>query len=173
VSIPTVLAAVLQASVGVWFLSAAFAKIADLPSARSAATAYSVISNSVAHRGVPVLVVTELMIGASLLTGIGIFVGSIIAVALLIGYAALMAIDLSRGLAHECGCGRVGALISWRAVVRNLGVASAISATAFVAPAWTDVPRHLILGLSVVSLWILTLELLSARRAAPTLLSRG
>ena len=161
-TLAALLAAVAQAGIGVWFLAAAIGKAMDLHAAREAAEKYTVLGRVVSGLGFPILVLAEAAIGAGLVVGVGSQQVAAIAAAMLTMYAVVMAVDLARGLRHECGCGSRSLPISWRLVARNLAAVGILVASAL-WPQPLDLSGRLVVGLALMSCWILSLELRSAR----------
>lgn len=118
------------------------------------------------------IVVAEASIAVGLLTGLGAIPASVGAIAMLVGYATLMAVDLGRGKKHECGCGRSGAEISWALVIRNGTAVLALFVAVGLSPSAGIVDR-IILSMSVLALWLLRLELGAAFHVAEVMRSRG
>ncbi len=169
---PAMLAAVAQVVVGMWFLSAAVAKLMDLTAARRVASEYSLVPLRFALYGVPAAVAVEAAIAGGLLGGIAVIPASALAILVLLGYAGLMGVDLVRGLRHDCGCGRSRVEISWALVVRNATAALVLGLAAGVAAPVGPTDR-ILMSLSVVAIWLLGRELDRALRLVREVRSGG
>lgn len=114
----------------------------------------------------------ELALAASLVTGIGLVAGSMAAAALLLVFAAAVAINIARGRTEiDCGCFRHGLRqrLSWALVARNsllAGAAFWIAAEpqVFRAFAAYDVVIAALAALAVLLIYLCAMELAAIRR---------
>lgn len=114
------------------------------------------------------LPIAELLVGAALIAGESLF-APLSAIALLLIFAAAMAVNLRRGRSHiDCGCGRshLRQPLSWALVVRNVALAAALLPRLALGgwPALPQLAIALAAGASIFLFYLLfnTLRTLSA-----------
>jgi hypothetical protein len=112
-------------------LGTAFAKLGDLTAFRDAVAEYALLPSRLAGVAASLLLAAEAAAGLVLLAPGP--AGALGAAALLVLYAAAVAVNLARGRRHiECGCGGPGGRrpLHGALVARNLAVAGLLAATA-------------------------------------------
>lgn len=122
-------------------------------------TDYRILPASLVTIAATLLPVVELLITVSLLIPSTRQPGAIAAVALLLFYGAMIAINLLRGRTSiDCGCGGSGHGISWLHVLRNI-IYSGIGLVAIFAPAGgvSGINTAFVVVLCVLLLWLLVL----------------
>ena len=120
----TMLALTSRVAVGILLIVASIEKLRLQGAFRDALAGYRIVPTpalGVAAIGIPLL---EFALGAGLLAGVSAAI--IAAIALLLGYAMAMGVNLVRGRSHiDCGCSLVrGRPLSARLIVRNVVLAA-------------------------------------------------
>lgn len=158
------------------FAHAALAKVMDRALFEQHLAAYGVPHKllGAASRAVPALEA----LAALLLFTPWRTAGAALAVALLLLYAAAMALHVARGRTPDCGCGGEPLPVSWALVARNalLALVAALAAAPMAARAmglgdFLVVAAALLLATLLYAAWHQVLRL-RARRTARTLFSR-
>lgn len=88
---------------------------------------YRLVPDPLAAPAAGLVIGLELLVTAALLSGVGLAAGAGLAVALLLGFAGAMAINLRRGRREiDCGCfqSALRQQLSWALVARNLVLAA-------------------------------------------------
>jgi uncharacterized membrane protein YphA (DoxX/SURF4 family) len=103
--------------------------IAGLAKIRSGAGPFlkAILGYDLLPRPVAVILATvlpwlEVLAGGLLLAGLWTQIAALLGFALLLLFAAAVAVSLLRGKRHECGCFGSPAPVQWRLVYRNLGL---------------------------------------------------
>lgn len=129
----------LAASVGVGlvFLTAGWAKARHRPLLEGVIANYRILPRPLVAPAATVLPYAELTIGAALIAGLGVL-PALAAIAMLLIFAAAMAVNVRRGRTHiDCGCGASGLRqpLGWPMVARNIALASLLAPRLLPAPA--------------------------------------
>lgn len=111
-----------RACIGALFAQAALAKFSDAALFEQHLAAYGVPAGALAL-GVRLVPGLELL-AAVLVLSPWVTVGATLAAALLLGYAAAMALHRVRGTEIDCGCGGEPLPVSWVLVARNVALAA-------------------------------------------------
>ncbi len=130
-TIDPVIVAIVRVGLGWLFIASAAHKFADAAEFRSVLAMYRVLPDRLVAIAARVIAVVEAGIGlGALLQQAWAYVA---AVAVLLGYAAAMGVNLARGRRFiDCGCGGTAQPLSVGLVVRNLALA--VGAIAAMAP---------------------------------------
>ncbi len=138
-----------QTALGLWFLLAAAGQIMGRGSHMRALRAYTYVPQGVApYLGVG-LIALEIGLGFALVVGLWSPWTLAAAAALLAGFGIAVAIDLLRGVVHDCGCGVRERPISWILVVRNVVIAGATAGAFWLRPPAVE-PAERLLGVFAV-----------------------
>jgi hypothetical protein len=165
-TIDPVIATIVQYALAWLFLAAAAHKVRDIADFRSVVATYRVLPDAVVGVTAWIVVGVEVAIGiGALLQQRSAFVGAIV---VLLGYAALIGINLWRGRRFiDCGCGAAAQPLSLGLVVRNvvLAVAAlcALVPTALRAVGWVDIVSMVAGVLVAGTLYAAANQLLAAR----------
>lgn len=109
----------LQLAVGCVFLSAALPKLLDLAGFRRVVSDYAILPSPVVPLVAPLLVISEVVVCISFLTGYVLGIGLLFAVALLGVFGVGIGVNLQRGRRINCGCfGSNSDSISMRSLAR-------------------------------------------------------
>lgn len=165
-SLDPVIATIIRFALGWLFLAASAHKLRDMVDFRSVLATYRILPERLVAVAAWLIVVAEVAIGLGMLWQ---FAPAYIAgAALLLLYAAVMAINLLRGRRFiDCGCGGATQPLSVGLVLRNVALAIAAITALVPAPArhlgWLDVVS-MAAGVVVLSaLYAATNQLLAAR----------
>ncbi len=104
---------------GTLFLSAGASKLSDLGEFADAIKLYKIIPGATAGAVARMVAVTEVVLGAVLLVGLGIPYAAVVGSALLVVFALAMAVNLVRGRLIPCGCKRESEPIQIKHILRN------------------------------------------------------
>jgi uncharacterized membrane protein YphA (DoxX/SURF4 family) len=115
-------------------LGAGLAKLADRAGFAQAVQRYAILSPAAVAAVASGLPGVEVVLGVALAAGIAPLISGAGACLLLIGLAAAVAVNVSRGRRFPCGCGPVGGQIGWPLVARDV-VLSALAVAVAVGPA--------------------------------------
>jgi methylamine utilization protein MauE len=145
--------------------AAAWHKLSEPDVFAGALQAYALLPSSVVPAATRVLPVLEIGIGAAILVPLSRTPGLMLAVALLLVYAAAMGVNLLRGRREiDCGCGGEVHPLSWGLVLRNAILACAALAVSGPSLArdfdWLDGMTLLVGVLAFYALYLLFDELL-------------
>jgi len=150
-------AATACAFVALLFVRAALHKMGDAARFEGVLADYGLVPDvalRAATRAVPAL---ELACAAALALGPARAFGAWAGVALLMGYAGAMGLNLMRGRTEiDCGCGGAPEPLSWALVARNLLLSAALvpAALGAAAPlAWTETLTAWAVGLLILLCW--------------------
>jgi uncharacterized membrane protein YphA (DoxX/SURF4 family) len=161
-----VIAAIARLTIAWLFLASAVHKLRELREFRGVLIAYRILPEWLVAPAALAIVLFELAIGAAALAQYAPAYAA--AGAVLIGYAALMAVNLARG--HrliDCGCGGSAQPLSGALVLRNLvvaGVAGLALVPVLPRPlGWIDAVSILFGAAAFGVLYAATNELLAAR----------
>jgi len=144
-SVDPVIATIIRFALGWLFLAAAAHKLRDMADFRSVLATYRILPERLVAVAAWLVVVVEVAIGLGMLWQFT--PAFVVAAALLLIYAAVMAINLLRGRRFiDCGCGGVTQPLSIGLVLRNLVLA--IAAITALAPS----PARPLGGLDIVSM---------------------
>lgn len=137
------------------FARAALHKLWDFTAFTGYVADYRLVPDSWSRVAAVVALGTELVAVAALVAPGGQAIGSALAIALLLGYAAAMGVNLLRGRTHiECGCGGAVQPLGYGLILRNLGL-SALAAFGLGGPTESlEVAGALTALLSGATLWI-------------------
>jgi uncharacterized membrane protein YphA (DoxX/SURF4 family) len=122
--------------VGVLFLSAGLAKLADRSNFEFAVGRYGLLSPRFVRPAALSLPVLELAAGALLILGLGLVYASVAVTAALVVFTVAIGINLARGESFDCGCRAGGAprKIGAGVLLRNVVVAAMAVVAAIKAP---------------------------------------
>jgi hypothetical protein len=141
------------------FVRALWHKLSDFPVFKALFADYEIIpANLVAPLSL-VLVLAEAAIVIGLVIPVTRQAAAIAAILLLAIYGLAIAVNLKRGrYMIDCGCGGSGQGLSWFLVARNVTLI-VIADLAFASPEMRDISLAdaIVLGLSVVTVWLLIL----------------
>jgi hypothetical protein len=141
------------------FVRALWHKLSDFPVFKALFADYEIIpANLVAPLSL-VLVLAEAAIVIGLVIPVTRQAAAIAAILLLAIYGLAIAVNLKRGrYMIDCGCGGSGQGLSWFLVARNVTLI-VIAGLAFASPEMRDISLAdaIVLGLSVVTVWLLIL----------------
>lgn len=116
------------------FARAAWHKLADFTEFTGFLADYQLVPEPMVRPISAGIVAAETAVVLAFLIPGGAPVGALIAIALLLGYALGMAINLRRGRDRiECGCGGAAQPLSWSLIGRNIAIA-ALASSALFAP---------------------------------------
>ncbi len=160
---------------GLVFLTSGISKMRNYRVFPGVVANYRLLPAALVGPAAAALPVAEVLIGAALLAGLSLSV--IPASALLVAFAAAMAINIGRGRAHiDCGCGRsdLRQPLSRALVLRNVVLASLLVPALFALPPLGSATW----GLSVaggLALYLMTLlvNALAALAAGPLAIERN
>lgn len=128
------LAGVISAFVSTLLLASAWHKWQDLPLFRNHVAAYGLLPDRLADAASHALPVLEVLAAVLMWLPALQGVGHGMAVALLVVYAAAMAVNVLQGrTALECGCGGPALQVSWWLVARNIAIAAGCGLASFFA----------------------------------------
>lgn len=113
------------------FLRAGTMKLADRADFRQAVANYQIVPAPLVKTAAAAVPAVEVIAGCLLLLGVATSIVGWLLAALLAGFSAAIAINLSRGRVFDCGCGGTAPRnISWRHVASNLLLAAFAAAVA-------------------------------------------
>lgn len=141
------------------FVRALWHKLSDFPVFKALFADYEIIPANLVAPVSLVLVLAEAAIVFGLVIPVTRQAAAIAAILLLAIYGLAIAINLSRGrYTIDCGCGGSGQGLSWFLVARNV-ILVFIAGLAFASPDARDISftDAIVLGLSVVTVWLLIL----------------
>lgn len=121
--------------VGLVFLTAGIAKLRSHRIFPGVVANYRLLPQALVAPVAACLPYVEFIVGAGLLAGLSLM--TLPAVALLLVFAAAMAVNIARGRAHiDCGCGRseLRQPLSWTLVVRNVALSLLLLPALFNTP---------------------------------------
>jgi uncharacterized membrane protein YphA (DoxX/SURF4 family) len=125
----------LRLIVGGLFLRAGAAKLADRADFRRAVRNYEIVPPRLVRATAAAVPAAEVTAGGLLLLGLATSIASWVVAALLAGFSAAIAVNLSRGRVFDCGCGGTAPrTISWRHVASNSLLAASAVAVAVAPP---------------------------------------
>lgn len=137
------------------FAQAALHKLTDFTAFTGYVADYRVVPESWSRPAAGVALGLELLTVAALVVPGGQAAGSLLAIALLLGYAAAIGINVARGRDRiECGCGGAVQPLGPSLVVRNLGLAGIAAFGLGTVPGSLLAPEALTALLVGVTLWI-------------------
>ena len=122
-------------ALGTMFLAAGASKLSDLGEFADAIKHYRIIPGATAGAAARMVSLTEVVLGTVLILGLGIPYASFAGSALLVVFAAAMAVNLVRDRRIPCGCKRESEPIRIKHILRN---AVAVAALLFLA----GLPTH-------------------------------
>lgn len=103
------------------FLASAVGKIADPASFADSVAAYRILPNFLINPFAMVLPWVEVFIGLSLINGVAVSGGALLAIALNFVFLVAVASAMARGLDIECGCFTVAkSKVGWELMARDL-----------------------------------------------------
>lgn len=117
------LAALCAGGIGALFLVAGVAKLRAHDAFLSTLASYRLLPEGLYESTAWALAITETGVALLLFSGVGAFVGSLVAAALLVVFACAMAVNVLRGRTDlSCGCtpGVAGDKLSWGVVLRTV-----------------------------------------------------
>lgn len=160
---------------GLVFLTAGVAKLRNRQVFPGVVANYRLLPEALVGPVAVVLPLAEVLIGAALLGGVAL--AAVPAAALLLAFAAAMAVNIGRGRAHiDCGCGRseLRQPLSRTLVVRNLVLAGLLVPAAFAVPSFGSAEWAFALA-GGLALYLLTLlvNALAALAAGPLAVERN
>lgn len=141
------------------FVRAIWHKLSDFPVFKVLFADYEILPSNLVAPASLILVLAEAAIVIGLVIPATRQAAAIAAIVLLAVYGLAIAVNLRRGrYAIDCGCGGSGQGLSWFLVARN-AILIAIAGLAFASPLLREisVSDAIILGLSVVTVWLLIL----------------
>lgn len=141
------------------FVRAIWHKLSDFDVFKASFADYEILPQALVASAALILVLAEAAIVVGLVIPMTRSAAAIGAVLLLILYAGAIAINLRRGrYMIDCGCGGSGQGLSWFLVARN-AILAALAVMAAAAPDSRDISLSdgIVLGLSVVTVWLLIL----------------
>lgn len=141
------------------FVRAIWHKLSDFDVFKASFADYEILPQTLVAPATLILVLAEAAIVVGLVVPMTRSVAAIGAVLLLILYGGAIAINLRRGrYMIDCGCGGSGQGLSWFLVARN-AILAALAVMAAAAPASRDISLSdgIVLGLSVITVWLLIL----------------
>jgi hypothetical protein len=141
------------------FVRAIWHKLSDFAVFKAVAADYEILPQNLVAPGAHILILAEAAIVVGLVIPALRQAAAIGAVVLLLLYAAAIALNLGRGrYLIDCGCGGSGQGLSWFLVARNV-ILGLIAGLALASPSLRGIswPDAAILGLSVVTVWLLIL----------------
>ena len=141
------------------FVRAIWHKLSDFDVFKASFADYELLPQNLVAPAALVLVLAEAAIVVGLVVPLTRPAAAIGAVSLLVLYGGAIAVNLRRGrYMIDCGCGGPGQGLSWFLVARN-AILAMIAAMAAAAPGLRSISiaDALILGLSVVTVWLLIL----------------
>lgn len=125
----------LRLIVGGLFLRAGAAKLADRADFQQAVRNYEIVPLRLVNSVSAAVPAVEVAAGGLLLLGAATSIAGWTLAALLAGFSAAVAINLSRGRVFDCGCGGTAPrTISWQQVASNLLLAACAVAVAVAPP---------------------------------------
>lgn len=141
------------------FVRAIWHKLSDFPVFKALFADYEILPQSLVAPAALILVLAETAIVVGLVIPLTRQASAIGAIVLLTLYGAAIGFNLRRGrYMIDCGCGGSGQGLSWFLVARN-AILVAIAALALASPAMRAISLTdaIVLGLSVVTVWLLIL----------------
>ena len=153
--------------VGAIFLVAAIAKLRNRALLPGVIANYRLLPEMLVTPAAILLPITELGVGAALILG-SRPLAPLLAMALLLVFAAAMAINIRRGRRHiDCGCGHAGLRqdLGWGMVARNL-VLVALLALRLVGDGGLDASNIAVAAMSGLALFVITM-MFNALNALP------
>ncbi len=141
------------------FVRALWHKLGDYPVFKALFADYEIVPRNLVAPVALILVLAEIALVVGLVIPATRQASAIAAIVLLAVYGLAIAVNLRRGrYTIECGCGGSGQGLSWFLVARNAILAGvAVMALASPAPRPISVVDAVVLGLSVVTIWLLIL----------------
>lgn len=137
------------------FVRAAWHKLADFGALTGFVANYELLPVrwvSVFSRGI---IAAELGVVFALALPEGRFLGGLLAVAMLLGYAAAMALNLARGRQRiECGCGGAPQLLGWSLIVRNVALTGVATLVLLPYESGLEMSQAVVAVASGFTLWI-------------------
>jgi len=146
------LAAAVRASVALWLLGAAVAKLRNQDRTVDAFGSYGLIPRGLAELAGWLVLIAELTLGLSMLAALATPAPEFGTAALFCWFGFIQAWDLAHGRSHDCGCGAIGGgRISWRRTAVTLSASGLIAATAMSSTqSTTTVAAAALLGTSIL-----------------------
>jgi hypothetical protein len=141
------------------FVRAIWHKLSDFDVFKASFTDYEILPQTLIAPAALVLLLAEAAIVIGLVIPLTRTAAALGAVILLALYGGAIAVNLRRGrYMIDCGCGGPGQGLSWFLVARN-AILVLIAAMAAAQPAMRgiSIPDAIVLGLSVVTVWLLIL----------------
>lgn len=141
------------------FVRALWHKLSDFPIFEALFADYEILPANLVAPALLVLVLAEAAIVTGLVIPATRQAAAIAAIVLLAVYGLAIAVNLRRGrYAIDCGCGGSGQGLSWFLVARN-AILIAIAVLALASPLVREISLSdaIVLGLSVVTVWLLIL----------------
>lgn len=141
------------------FVRATWHKLSDFDVFKASFADYEIVPQALVSPAALILVLAEAAIVVGLVVPVTRSAAAIGAVLLLLLYGGAIAINLRRGrYMIDCGCGGSGQGLSWFLVARNaILVALAVMAAAAPVPRDISLSDGIVLGLSVITVWLLIL----------------
>jgi hypothetical protein len=141
------------------FVRAIWHKLSDFDVFKASFADYEILPQALVAPAALILVLAEAAIVVGLVIPMTRSAAAIGAVLLLLLYGGAIAVNLRRGrYMIDCGCGGSGQGLSWFLVARNVILAAlAIMAAAMPAVRDISIPDGIVLGLSVITVWLLIL----------------
>lgn len=141
------------------FVRAIWHKLSDFDVFKASFADYEILPQSLVAPAALILVLAEAAIVVGLVIPLTRSVAAIAAIILLLIYAGAIAINLRRGrYMIDCGCGGSGQGLSWFLVARNaILVVIALMAAAAPSARGISITDGIVLGLSVVTVWLVIL----------------
>ena len=128
----TLLAGTAGAFTALLFARAAWHKLADFTEFTGFVADYQLVPESMVRPVSAAIVAAETTVVVAFLVPGGSPFGALVAMALLVGYAGGMAINLQRGRDRiECGCGGAAQPLSWSLIGRNIAIAALVASALF------------------------------------------
>lgn len=113
------------------FLRAGTVKLADRADFRQAVKNYQIVPAPLVQTTAALVPAAEMIAGCLLLLGVATSIAGWLLAALLAGFSAAIAVNLSRGRVFDCGCGGTAPRnISWQHVASNLLLAASAAVVA-------------------------------------------
>lgn len=171
------LAAAATTFIALLFIHAAWHKIADFSSFTGFVADYRLLPQQLVAPAAWLLVASEVLAVLLMVVPPLSTIGAVLALFLLLAYAAAMGINVARGHVRiECGCGGPAQKLSVLLVVRN-GVFAMVAALAFVVPAHSlDLPETLAAmgaGFTTWALYIILEQIIANAGQIDSQLSQG
>lgn len=141
------------------FVRAIWHKLSDLDVFKASFADYEIVPQALIAPAALILVLAEAAIVVGLVVPVTRSAAAVGALLLLILYGGAIAINLRRGrYMIDCGCGGSGQGLSWFLVARNV-ILAVLAVMAAATPATRDISLSdgIVLGLSVITVWLLIL----------------